>query len=79
MTAGTAIRKHSVTLAGHRTSVSVEEAFWQELKRLAGLRRTSVTALIEEIDRTRSGNLSSAVRLYVLQQIKAEAAKGADR
>ncbi len=66
-----ALRKHSVTLAGHRTSLSLEAAFWDELVRIAGTRGLSVNRLIREIDEARStaarpANLSSAVRLYVL-------------
>lgn len=66
------IRKRSVVIAGHRTSVSVENAFWQALLEIAGERGMSVNQLITEIDRRRAGNLSSAIRLYVL----AVAAKG---
>ncbi|MDX2222037.1 MAG: ribbon-helix-helix domain-containing protein [Rhodospirillaceae bacterium] len=65
MTAGT-IRKRSVTLAGHRTSVSVEDAFWDALKAIAEREGRSVTDLLVEIDTHRAGNLSSGVRLYVL-------------
>lgn len=62
------VRKRSVTVAGHRTSVSLEEAFWEALKDIAGARRTTVNALIAEIDRNRSGNLSSAIRVFVLRE-----------
>ena len=65
-----AIKKRSVTLAGHRTSLSVEGAFWEELKAIAGAEGVSVTRLIERIDGARVGNLSSAVRVYVLEQVK---------
>lgn len=64
------IVKRSVTVAGHRTSVSVEDAFWQELKRIAAARGTSLGALISGIDRDRAGNLSSAIRLYVLDDLR---------
>ena len=66
-----AIKKRSVTLAGHRTSLSVEAAFWEELKAIARAEGVSVTRLIERIDSARDGNLSSAVRVYVLEQVKA--------
>jgi predicted DNA-binding ribbon-helix-helix protein len=61
------IRKRSVTIAGHRTSVSLEQAYWTALKEIAGVRATSVTRLIAEIDRTRTGNLSSAIRVFILE------------
>lgn len=61
------IRKRSVTLAGHQTSVSMEEPFWDALARIAGARGRSVRALVEEIDAGRGGaNLSSAIRVFVL-------------
>jgi predicted DNA-binding ribbon-helix-helix protein len=62
------LKKRSVVIAGHRTSLSLEDAFWQLLKILAAERRLSINALIEEIDTTRTGNLSSAVRTYLLLQ-----------
>ncbi len=58
--------KHSVMIAGHRTSLSVEEAFWRDLKRIAEQRDVSINTLVTEIDETRTGNLSSAVRVFVL-------------
>ena len=60
--------KHSITIAGHRTSVSIERPFWQALGEIAAERKTSLTAMIAEIDRTRDAdtNLSSAIRLYAL-------------
>lgn len=61
-------RKRSVTIRGHRTSFSVEDAFWDCLKRMARERGLSLSALIAEIDagRTESDNLSSCLRLAVL-------------
>lgn len=58
--------KRSVRIAGHATSVSVEAAFWQALCEIAARRRQSVNALLARIDAERSGNLSSAIRLFVL-------------
>ena len=69
-----ALRKHSVTIAGHRTSLSLEDAFWQRLQAIARARGLAISALIEEIDRARadqgdrSGNLSSAIRVFVLEE-----------
>jgi predicted DNA-binding ribbon-helix-helix protein len=71
---GSALRKHSVTIAGHRTSLSLEDAFWHRLQAIAVARGASVGALIEQIDSARAqrgepaGNLSSAVRVFVLEE-----------
>lgn len=70
------MRKRSVTIGGHRTSISLEDAFWQELSALARARELSLNALVAEIDhaRTLSGgqadNLSSALRLHVLEALR---------
>lgn len=64
------IRKRSITVAGHKTSLSLEEAFWSALKQTARAQGLSVKALVEEIDRSRRGNLSSAVRVYLLQRFE---------
>jgi predicted DNA-binding ribbon-helix-helix protein len=69
------VRKRSVRLAGHRTSVSIEEPFWSELAAIARARGFSLDRLIAEIDRERDGNLSSAIRLYVLAALRHEARK----
>lgn len=62
------IRKHSVTIRGHRTSVSVEDAFWDALRSIAARRAVPLALLVEEIDSKRrpEDNLSSAIRLFVL-------------
>lgn len=72
---GARIRRHSVTLQGHRTSVSLEDAFWIRLKALAARRGRSVNALVAEIDAARDldGNLSSALRIAVLEDALARA------
>lgn len=62
----TRLVKRSVVVAGHRTSVSLEDAFWSELRRVAAVRRCSINALIAEVDEGRSGNLSSAIRVFLL-------------
>jgi len=65
------MRKRSVTLDGHRTSVSLEDEFWGAIKELAAGRGVSVNRLIAEIDRTRgAGNLSSAIRRHVLKSLR---------
>jgi predicted DNA-binding ribbon-helix-helix protein len=66
------IRKRSVRLAGHRTSVSIEEPFWAELAGIAKARGLSLDRMIAEIDRDRRGNLSSAIRLFILAELKAK-------
>ena len=65
--------KRSLTLQGHRTSVSLEAVFWQEFRRLAAARGTSVNRLAAEIDaaRTPPGSLASAIRVYVLEAVRA--------
>jgi predicted DNA-binding ribbon-helix-helix protein len=61
------IVKRSVIIAGHKTSVSVEDAFWKELKAIAVERDMNMSELITSIDSERQhSNLSSAIRLYVL-------------
>jgi predicted DNA-binding ribbon-helix-helix protein len=66
------IRKHSVTLRGHRTSFSLEDEFWNEAVAIARRRGLSIAALLTEIDENRAAdsNLSSAIRLHVLQELK---------
>lgn len=60
--------KHSLSIAGHRTSISLEAAFWSELRAIAEARSLSLAALVGEIDATRGqANLSSAIRVYVLR------------
>jgi len=71
------MRKHSLTLAGHRTSVSLEPAFWLAFQDCALREDLSVNALAERIDaaRLRGGqddfNLSAAIRLHVLEDLQA--------
>jgi len=65
------VRKRSVLIAGHATSVSLEEEFWQELSAISARREMSLNALVAEVDGAREGNLSSALRLLVLRDLKA--------
>jgi predicted DNA-binding ribbon-helix-helix protein len=63
--------KRSIMLAGHKTSVSLEDAFWQGLKEIASRRKMSGSALIGQVDAQRGeGNLSSAIRLFVLDYFR---------
>lgn len=68
------VRKYSVAIRGHRTSFSVEKAFHDDLMAIAAERNLALAALIAEIDaqRPRDANLSSALRLYVLEWAKRE-------
>ncbi len=69
------IRKRSVMIAGHPTSVSLEEAFWEALRTVAAARGQSVQALIGAIDAGRGQqNLSSAIRVFVLEAVRAAGA-----
>ena len=63
------IKKHSVNLGGHKTSISLENIFWDQLKNLAADRSVTVNQLLTEIDLERTGNLSSAARVFVLEHI----------
>ena len=77
MTAGRqdgAIAKRSVAIDGHRTSVSLEQAFWEALREIALAEGRTVNALIAAIDRDRQGNLSSAIRVFVLDRLRRRAA-----
>ena len=62
----TEVRKRSVMIAGHPTSVTLEAPFWDALKELAAAEGLSVNTLIERVDASRTGNLSSALRVHIL-------------
>lgn len=68
------IEKRSVLLDGHRTSVSLEPAFWRALKEIAARRGQSLNRLVAAVDRDRTaagtGNLSSALRVFVLEETR---------
>ena len=67
--------KRSIVLAGHKTSVSLEAAFWEGLKKIAKEERKTLSDLVGSIDTNREhGNLSSALRLFVLSHYQAQAA-----
>jgi predicted DNA-binding ribbon-helix-helix protein len=66
------IVKRSIVLAGHKTSISLEEPFYQALKDIAASRRVTLREVIDSIDNDRvHGNLSSAIRLFVLNHYQA--------
>ena len=76
MSAGGRLRKRSVTLAGHRTSLSVEQVFWDELKALAAEEGISLQSLIERLDQERiegaetTISLSGAIRVHVVERLR---------
>ncbi len=63
-------KKRSVVVAGHRTSVSLENVFWNHLRAIAKSRRVSVNELVTEIDQSRDGSLSSAIRVFILNNLR---------
>ena len=63
-------RKRSIVIAGHSTSISLEEEFWAALKDIAEARQCSINHLVAEIDSGRAGNLSSALRVFVLEEVR---------
>jgi predicted DNA-binding ribbon-helix-helix protein len=66
--------KHSIVIAGHRTSVSLEDAFWRALKEIAAKDGVSLAALVAKVDAGRAeANLSSALRVFVLERAVATA------
>ena len=72
-----AIVKHSLAIAGHRTSISLERAFWEGLKSIAAEHGVSLAALVASIDAERGeANLSSAIRVFVLNSARSSAVAG---
>jgi predicted DNA-binding ribbon-helix-helix protein len=72
--------KRSIVIAGHKTSVSLEDAFWKGLKEIAAGRNLSLSELVASIDTGRDhGNLSSAIRLFVLDHYRAQISIEANR
>ena len=71
------MRKRSITIKGHRTSIALEPAFWDELEKAARAEEKSLPVLVAEIDRQRlvetpSPGLASALRLYVLNRLQSK-------
>lgn len=73
--AGKGPRKRSVRIAGHPTSISLEPAFWEDLRRIAEKRGQPLARLVAEIDAARETNLSSAIRLFILEDLRREAGR----
>jgi predicted DNA-binding ribbon-helix-helix protein len=69
--------KRSIVIAGHKTSVSLEDCFWNGLKEIAGQRSLSLSNLVSTIETGRgNANLSSALRVFVFQQFRGEQLNG---
>jgi predicted DNA-binding ribbon-helix-helix protein len=65
------MKKRSVTISGHQTSITMEEEFWDALKEIAAADKTSLNALIAKIDSAgKDQNLSSAIRVFVLRKLQ---------
>ncbi|MDJ0946050.1 MAG: ribbon-helix-helix domain-containing protein [Kiloniellales bacterium] len=79
MTGGARPRKRSITIAGHRTSLSLEQAFWDMLAAFAREDGVSINRLLTEIDEARETNLSSAARVYVVERLRGGAGLGLTR
>ena len=72
----TSVHKRSIVIAGHKTSVSLEDAFWRTLKEIADRRHLTLSELVATIDGERQrGNLSSAIRLFVLDHYRDQVAE----
>jgi predicted DNA-binding ribbon-helix-helix protein len=68
------VLKHSIIIGGHKTSVSLENQFWTGLKDIAERRHMTLSSMVSNIDaQRRQGNLSSAIRLFVLENARAQA------
>jgi len=71
--------ERSIVIAGHKTSVSLEDAFWKGLKEIAATRNIPLSDLVSTIDNERQhGNLSSAIRLFVLDHYRTQAGSSSD-
>ena len=69
-----AVVKRSIVIGSHKTSVSLEDPFWKGLKEIAGVRESTLTGLVATINTERShSNLSSAIRLFVLDHFRTQA------
>jgi predicted DNA-binding ribbon-helix-helix protein len=66
----TTVKKRSVVVGGHRTSISLEQAFWEAMQDLAARDGKTINQMVSDIDSARTGNLSSAIRVWVLERAK---------
>jgi predicted DNA-binding ribbon-helix-helix protein len=75
-----AVLKRSIVVAGHKTGVSLEDAFWSGLKEISKRHKATLSDMVADIDSQRQfGNLSSAIRLFVLEQARAQMASSANQ
>ena len=66
----TTVKKRSVVVGGHRTSISLEQAFWEALQVMAAAEAKTINQMVSDIDAARSGNLSSAIRVWILDRAR---------
>ena len=71
------MQKRSLTIHGHRTSISLEEPFWIALNDIAKARQQSLASLVQVIDKERVGGLSSAIRMFILAELRHQLAASA--
>lgn len=64
------VKKRSVVVGGHRTSISLEQAFWEALQLLAARNGRTISQMVSDIDAARTGNLSSAIRIWILERAR---------
>jgi predicted DNA-binding ribbon-helix-helix protein len=64
------LKKHSIIIAGHASSVSLEPEFWDELKQISERDGVSINQIISMIDADRGGNLSSAIRIFIINDMR---------
>jgi predicted DNA-binding ribbon-helix-helix protein len=75
-----AVAKRSVVIGGHKTSISLEEPFWNEVRAIADAQGVTVSNLLRRIDHERQNtNLSSAIRVFVLQHVREQANANAEQ
>jgi predicted DNA-binding ribbon-helix-helix protein len=73
------LRKRSLVIAGHSTSISLEDDFWDALREMAAKKGLSVAALVSQVDSTRgSANLCSALRVMILSHYRDDRARDCD-
>lgn len=63
------MKKRSIALNGHRTSIALEDVFWRELEKIAKAEPCSLPQLIARLDKTRKANLSSTLRVFVMENL----------
>jgi predicted DNA-binding ribbon-helix-helix protein len=68
----TTVTKRSIVIGGRKTSISLEDEFWNGLKAIARQHQRTLSAMVGEIDQHRRGNLSSAIRVFVFDNLRAQ-------